>query len=158
MGDAGSPLTVLNYLTSLKQEGAAFVPGVMLAWELMVGNSNTRWSDGPPCAKPTAATREPSIPWCGLLWPDGTPVSYTEAGALQRYLTGLNPFLLFEDFLPRVANLTGDRYLNLTSGAPLWRQLAVAPTGAIYETSFWLDEAQSGWNSQLVVKAAVDGC
>merc|ERR1712070_1149557 len=45
--DAGSPLTVINYLEALRREGASFVPGVFLAWEMMVGNSNTRWMDGP---------------------------------------------------------------------------------------------------------------
>ena len=63
-----------------------FVPGAMLAWTLFVGNDNTRWSAGPPCAPVTSTSRlEPPIPWCGLLWPDGTPVSETEAAAIRRY-------------------------------------------------------------------------
>eukprot|EP01043_Picozoa_sp_COSAG02_P023616 COSAG02_NODE_1266_length_13539_cov_216.818824_8_plen_234_part_00 len=33
------------------------------AWELMVGNSNTRWADGPPCRSPSSLTKEPPIPW-----------------------------------------------------------------------------------------------
>ena len=38
VGDSGSPLTVLNWLTALRAGGGPFVPGVMLAWELMVRN------------------------------------------------------------------------------------------------------------------------
>ena len=56
-----------------------------------VGNTNTRWASGPPCLAPTATTTEPKIPWCGLLWPDLTPVSYTEAAAVRRYLGGATP-------------------------------------------------------------------
>ena len=53
--DAGSPLTVLHWLEGLRAQHAenpAMVPGVFLAWEMMVGESNTRWSDynGPPGA------------------------------------------------------------------------------------------------------------
>jgi len=45
----------------------------------MVGNSNCRWHwiDQPGAA-------EPEIPWCGLLWPDATPVSLAEAEAIRR--------------------------------------------------------------------------
>jgi hypothetical protein len=87
------------------------------AWELMVGNSNTRWSSGPPCIPPTALTKEPPIPWCGIIWPDGTPVSFTEAAAIRRYLSGVSDFLLLDTFLPAGdAALTHDVTLNLTDG------------------------------------------
>jgi hypothetical protein len=41
--DSGSPLTVIDWLTKLRKNPAApFVPGVMIDWEVMVSNSNTR--------------------------------------------------------------------------------------------------------------------
>ena len=50
-------IQVLHYLAALR--GAApFVPGVMLNWELMVGNSNTRWHWATP-----DGTAEPGLPW-----------------------------------------------------------------------------------------------
>eukprot|EP01045_Picozoa_sp_COSAG04_P008058 COSAG04_NODE_438_length_14426_cov_10.589795_9_plen_853_part_00 len=165
LADAGSPLTVLHYLSALRETGAPFVPGVALAWELMVGNSNTRWSNGPPCVTPTALTKEPPIPWCGLLWPDGTPVSYTEAAATRRYLSGSSDFLMFEDFLPpRVAALPADVVLNLTAGAAGFSgAFNQTEHGAMVEASVWLgDEAATmtlsvgdagangaGWQVQL---------
>jgi hypothetical protein len=41
---------------------------------------------------------EPEIPWCGLLWPDATPVSLAEAEAIRRYTTGKSQAMFFEDF------------------------------------------------------------
>lgn len=176
--DTGSPLTVVYYLEALKETGAAFVPGVALAWELTVGNSNTRtythihtqcrtlshvrhsfissdssdrlrategWSSGPPCVTPTPITKEPPIPWCGLLWPDGTPVSFTEAAAIRRYLspTGESSFLLFDSFLPKnKAALTGDVVLNLSAGVVGFYQHfnQSEPRGSMVEMSFWLGD------------------
>lgn len=109
----GSPATVLNYLRGLKDNQAPFVPGVMLAWELMVGNSNTRWIGGPPCDPASTAAREPMVPWCGLLFPDGTPVSYTEAGLVRQHLTGRDPFLFISTWLEDRGNLSGDEYLTV---------------------------------------------
>jgi hypothetical protein len=59
----------------------------------MVGNSNCRWHWGTPRDAP-----EPTIPWCGLMWPDATPVSLAEAEAIHGYTTGKRQALLFEDF------------------------------------------------------------
>jgi DUF1680 family protein len=88
----GSPIEVIHWLRSRRAAGRT-VPGVYLCWELMVGNSHCRWfwgtSDG---------AAEPAIPWCGLLWPDGTPVSYAEAEAIRRYTTGEQRAWLLEDF------------------------------------------------------------
>ena len=83
--DSGSPLVTVNWLDGLKRNnsGAPFVPGVMLSWEVMVGHSMTRWHWGT-----SAGAAEPALPWCGSLYPDGTPVSYTEAAALRRYTRG----------------------------------------------------------------------
>jgi hypothetical protein len=109
---------VLNYLGALRRLAAAgaepFVPGAMVCWELMVGNSNTRWHwstvDG---------AAEPAIPWDAWLFPDGTPISHTEAGALRRYMTGADEFLAFEDFLggPAAGVVDGDRTHALAPGA-----------------------------------------
>mmetsp|Transcript_65223 Transcript_65223/g.129054 ORF Transcript_65223/g.129054 Transcript_65223/m.129054 type:complete len:147 (-) Transcript_65223:53-493(-) len=54
-----------------------FVPGVMMQWEMLVGHSMTRWHWGS-----AEGTAEPAIPWDAHMFPDGTPVSYTEAAAV----------------------------------------------------------------------------
>jgi hypothetical protein len=88
----GEPCGVLHWLENRRAAGKS-TPGVYLCWELMVGNSNCRWhwSDKP-------GTAEPTIPWCGLLWPDATPVSLAEAEAVRRYVTGQRRALFFDDF------------------------------------------------------------
>ena len=121
---SGSPIEVIEWLKKRKA-AHKYVPGVYLCWELMVGNSNCRWYWGTP-----DGASEPAIPWCGLLWPDCTPVSYAEAEAVRSYATGRKQALLFEDFqaLPpqevaRVpgwtrygssAEASGSRYLSLS--------------------------------------------
>jgi len=93
--DVGSPLTVVDWLQRLrKNPHAPFVPGVFINFECMVGNDNTRWHW---LSKP--GSNEPAIPWHEHVFPDGTPVSYTEAGAIRRYVSGNDDFLFFEDFL-----------------------------------------------------------
>lgn len=89
---SGSPTEVIAWLQGRRAAGK-YVPGVFLAWELMVGNSNCRWYWGTPEGAP-----EPTIPWCGLLWPDGSPVSLSEAEAIRRYATGASRALLHDDF------------------------------------------------------------
>ena len=51
----------------------------MIDWEVMVSNSNTRWS----WANSLGGV-EPVIPWHQHVYPDGSPVSYTEAAAIRR--------------------------------------------------------------------------
>jgi hypothetical protein len=63
---SGDVLSIVNYLQALRSEKAIYIPGVFLTWELMVGNSNTRWHWGS-----AENTSEPAIPWCGLMWADG---------------------------------------------------------------------------------------
>ena len=62
----------------------------------MVGHSNTRWHWTSRQGDP-----EPAIPWCGFLYPDGSPVSYTEAAAIRRYTSGGkdDPFLFLANNL-----------------------------------------------------------
>ena len=88
----GAPIEVIHWLRRRKAAGKT-VPGVYLCWELVVGNSHCRWYWGTKHGTP-----EPPIPWCGLLWPDGTPVSLAEAEAVRSYLTGKARAMLFEDF------------------------------------------------------------
>ena len=88
----GEPCEVIHWLRGRKKAGK-YVPGVYLCWELMVGNSNCRWYWGTKHGTP-----EPTVPWCGLLWPDGTPVSLAEAEAVRTYVTGKSGALFFDDF------------------------------------------------------------
>jgi len=88
----GEPVEVIRWLESRKAADK-YVPGVYLCWELMVGNSNCRWYWGT-----SDNTPEPTMPWCGLMWPDCTPVSLAEAEAIHRYVTGEKRALFFEDF------------------------------------------------------------
>ncbi len=88
----GEPCEVVHWLNSRKAAGKS-LPGVYLCWELMVGNSNCRWYWGTP-----EGTPEPTVPWCGLMWPDATPVSLAEAEAIRRYVTGRPRALFFDDF------------------------------------------------------------
>jgi hypothetical protein len=137
-GDAGSPLAVLRFLETLRLRASAglapYVPGAMLAWEIAVGNSNTRWHWGSPPGAP-----EPAIPWCGMLFPDGTPVSYTEAAALRRYATGEDAFLFFEKFAGPVTTqlADGNPSLALPAGAAWWAAGAAVGAGALVEAAVW---------------------
>ncbi len=88
----GEPIEVIDWLEGRKAAGK-YVPGVYLCWELMVGNSNCRWYWGTKDGAP-----EPTIPWCGLMWPDATPVSLAEAEAIRRYTTGQRRAMFFDDF------------------------------------------------------------
>ncbi len=88
----GEPCEFIHWLNRRKATGKS-LPGVCLCWELMVGHSNCRWYWGTP-----EGTPEPTIPWCGLLWPDGTPVSLAEAEAIRRYALGQSQALFFDDF------------------------------------------------------------
>ena len=88
----GGPVDMIYWLQQRRQHGKS-TPGMYLCWELMVGNSNCRWHwiDQPGAA-------EPEIPWCGLLWPDATPVSLAESEAIRRYTSGKSQAMFFEEF------------------------------------------------------------
>jgi hypothetical protein len=88
----GTPTEVMAWLRRRKAASKT-TPGVYLCWELMVGNSHCRWYWGTKHGTP-----EPPVPWCGLLWPDGTPVSLAEAESVRSYVTGKPRAMLFEDF------------------------------------------------------------
>eukprot|EP00729_Bicosta_minor_P016214 gene16214-26549_t len=121
-----------------------FTPGVMLAWEVMVGHSNTRWHWGQPGGAP-----EPAIPWCGSLYPDGTPVSYTEAGAIRKYTTGKDDFLFFAAWSATQNGKTPSTpYLPVSPSAPWIGKSGGGGGGGggggkalplMYEISVWSD-------------------
>ncbi len=93
----GGPVDIVFWLARRRQEGKS-TPGAYLCWELMVGNSNCRWHWVDTGHERGSPDPEPEIPWCGLLWPDATPVSLAEAEAVRRYATGRSTALFFEDF------------------------------------------------------------
>lgn len=140
--DFGSPLEWLHYLETIRRDPRTlFVPGAMIAWELMVSNTNTRWSWADSHGSP-----EPAVPWCGWLFPDGTPVSYTEVGALRRYLTGRNEFLLFENFLPADLEESGtDKFLTVDAGS-IWHADVAGLPNVLVETAFWLEDASGSFS------------
>ncbi|XP_065187300.1 uncharacterized protein LOC135817924 [Sycon ciliatum] len=152
--DSGSTLMVVTWLQALRQlhanwlagkepcsvagHNVTFVPGAMISWELMVGNSNTRWhwntKDGSP---------EPAIPWDAHLFPDGTPVSLTEAAALRNLTTEQDEFLYYNTSLPVSAMLTQDSYLNMTvkyEYIPWIAGLKAPMTDAVAEAAIWVGE------------------
>jgi len=90
--DFGEPCSVLHWLEDRRTAGKS-TPGVYLCWELMAGNTNTRWHWVDKAGNP-----EPTMPWCGLMWPDATPVSLAESEASLRYTTGQGRALFFDDF------------------------------------------------------------
>jgi hypothetical protein len=141
-GDYGSVLTYVNFLTALQLAKAAgqrpYVPGAMISWELMVGNSNTRWHWNSP-----DGANEPAIPWDAWLFPDGTPISHTEAAALRRYMSGRDEFLSFSKFLPTPPSVVdGDAFLTIPAGSSWTAPLApgVSTLGdVLVEASVWLE-------------------
>ena len=146
--DAGSPLTVLNWLHALRgmrgtPAAPPFLPGVMLAWEVMVGHSQTRWHWGD-----REGTAEPPIPWCGMLFPDGSPVSYTEAAAIRNYTSGGadDAFLAVDTFLDATDAASLESFLTLQPGdAPHVTGATVrSAKGALYELTFWPQTAGAG--------------
>jgi hypothetical protein len=95
----------------------------------MVGNSMTRYHWGTAAGAP-----EPAIPWCGFLFPDGSPVSYTEADRLREYTTGITSRFLSQTWLD-----TPSQFLTVNDSTP-WSWRPTTPTGpALYELSLWAD-------------------
>ncbi len=88
----GEPCEVIHWLERRRAAGKS-TPGVYLCWELFVGNSNCRWYWGTKHGSP-----EPTVPWCGLMWPDTTPVSLAEAEACLKYATGKGNALFYDNF------------------------------------------------------------
>mmetsp|Transcript_59168 Transcript_59168/g.127457 ORF Transcript_59168/g.127457 Transcript_59168/m.127457 type:complete len:455 (+) Transcript_59168:53-1417(+) len=132
--DSGNPLTVLNWVSALRDNSTGnvpFVPGVMINWEVMTGHSQTRWHWGD-----ALGSAEPPIPWHSHLFPDGTPVSFTEAAACRRYTTGQDDFIFVNTFLSVGDTASDEKYLTLNEGQ------AYAPSirfflDALVELTIW---------------------
>ncbi|MDP6524043.1 MAG: DUF1080 domain-containing protein [Kiritimatiellia bacterium] len=88
----GEPCEVIHWLEQRRAAGKS-TPGVYLCWELLAGNSNCRWYWGTKHGTP-----EPTFPWCGLMWPDATPVSLAEAEACLKYAKGKGNALFYDNF------------------------------------------------------------
>ena len=131
----GAPLSWTSWLAAIKDgtdKKAPFAPGVMLSWEVMVGHSMTRYHWGDP-----EGTPEPAIPWCGSLYPDGSPVSYTEAAAIRRYTSGTDDFVFLETWL---GSPMPYRLINSTTPWVGWAPDTPLPsTELLYELAVWPD-------------------
>jgi hypothetical protein len=138
--DYGSPLSWIRWLNSIHHgdSTAPFAPGVMMSWEVMVGHSNTRWHWVSKHGDP-----EPAIPWCGFLYPDGTPVSYTEAAAIRNYTTGKNDFLYFQTGQGSQVSKGAPPQPYIIVNASGWAGWAgdsgASSGGTLYELSIWPD-------------------
>ena len=142
----GGPIDMVSWLTQRRRQGKS-TPGMYLCWELMVGNSNCRWHW---IDKPGAA--EPEIPWCGLLWPDATPVSLAEAEAVRRYTTGKSEALFFEDFENHSA---GAWKPYGSQNIPVRNAAALKPgMKAVAGDETWTDCVLEG---QVVIKSTQEG-
>ena len=134
---SSSVSTWQTYLKGSRPVPKLFVPGVMMQWEMMVGHSQTRWHWGSPIG-----AAEPAIPWDAHLFPDGTPVSFTEAAAIREYTTGKNDFIAVETYLDETSLNAPEAYLTIPQGSahilePPQKGLLAAGGGALYEMSFW---------------------
>ena len=133
--DAGSVKLVMTWLYALREAYAAgkvpFVPGMVVSWEVNVGNSHTRWHWGTP-----DGSKEPTIPWDAHMHVDQTPISYTEAGLIQRYTKGTQPFLSLSTFMPDSYTFTRDYSLYVLPSRPTLLSSAMTADG-IYEVSVW---------------------
>lgn len=90
----GTPTEYIHWLKDRKKQELP-VPGVFLAWELMVGNDMVSVGDTPE------GKGEPPIAPAGLFYKDGTPVSLAEQEAVGSYVKGVSKSLLFDDFEDR---------------------------------------------------------
>ena len=94
------------------------IPGIFICWEVMVGNTMTRWYWGIQPGRP-----EPVIPFDAHLFPDGTPISYTEVGIIRQYITNNeSEFVLLDTFLPKMDNVNNDYWLtlNVSNNMNVW--------------------------------------
>jgi len=133
---------------------------MLLNWEMMIGESNTRWhwdtADGSP---------EPAIPYDGWMFSDGTPVSYTEAAVMRNWTRGQDDFLHYNKFIPESAGplFVEDMFLELSPGQT-YTSGVLRQYDYVAETTVWgpgggvlvraLDPTKGYWTG---VSAAEDG-
>merc|ERR1712080_767297 len=67
--------------------------------------------------------------------PERQPVSYTEAAAIRRYITGKNDFLFFEDFLSN-DNPQSNEVFHHVQGGVDWRVNCILTDGLV-EMAVW---------------------
>lgn len=158
--DAGSPLTVLhwyNHLKSITPSAAApFNFGIVLNWELMVGESNTRWHWDTP-----DNSAEPVIPWDAHMFPDLTPVSYVEAAVIRNWTRGVNDLIAYDSFLPDTHLFAEDRYLCLNPSQGYAPTIAAARKVVgkdgetiVVETTVWPSQNVGGG---ILIQTIADG-
>ena len=89
---------------------------------------------------------EPAIPWDAYLFPDGTPVSYTEAAVMRNWTQGVSDFIAFDDFLPNTHLFVGDSFLCLQPGQAYFPSLRGGADGSrvLAETTVWLNATTGG--------------
>jgi hypothetical protein len=112
------PTDVMYWLDEHRRKKGKPIPGVMLCWELNVGNSNCRWhwvDNGYKRGKPDP---EPEIPWCGMQWPNGDPVSLAEAQIVKKHATGKWEAVFYDDFQrgARQWKIYGTKHLRCKHG------------------------------------------
>ena len=86
---------------------------------------------------------EPAIPWDGHLFPDGTPVSLTEAAALRNLTSRKDDFLYLNTSLPFNPVNKEDSYWTVIGGGQvvLWTARLKRPmTDGVAEASIWVQE------------------
>ncbi len=90
------------------------------------------------------------------MFPDGSPVSHTEAAAVRNWTRGVNEFLAFDSFLPDTHIFNEDQYLCLKAGERYTAQLKRGVDGSrvLVETTVWLSNSTGGG---IVVRSDIAG-
>ena len=122
---------------------------MILNWEMMVGESNTRWHWNTPDDTP-----EPTIPWDGWMFSDGTPVSYTEAAVMRNWTLKQNDLLHYNKWIPESSGhaFTADTFLTLSGPSGVYGTGALgAVSDYVVETTVW------GVSGGILFRASADG-
>ena len=89
------------------------------------------------------SSAEPAIPWDAHLYPDGTPVSLTEAAALRNLTTGVDEFLYLNTSLAFNPANWQDSYITVVGGGQviLWAAGLKTPmTDGVAEAAIWVQD------------------
>ena len=96
----------------------------------------------PPLPSCDAGVPEPPIPWHSHLYPDGTPVSFTEAAAIRRHVGGTDDFLALDTFLEPRADAP-ESFLSLEATQSHTLAARQPLSHGMYELTLW-PEAVAG--------------